>query len=75
MPLRYVPAVHKFKELVAEGYLGQLARVQIVLRFPEWPRRWQQVLDYHFSFVFMFPIQLNNCSDIFTTEQMARRFF
>jgi predicted dehydrogenase len=33
--------MHQFRTLLAEGYIGQLARVHLQLHFPSWPRQWQ----------------------------------
>lgn len=41
-PLNYGKAATKFAELVSEGYLGKLRRLQLTMHFPEWPRAWQK---------------------------------
>ncbi|MEN2767927.1 Gfo/Idh/MocA family protein [Ornithinibacillus xuwenensis] len=41
-PLNYESAATKFAELINEGYIGKLRRVQLSMHFPEWPRRWQR---------------------------------
>lgn len=41
-PLNYSDPVRKMEELILEGYLGELRRVEIQMYFPMWPRPWQQ---------------------------------
>ncbi|MHC8514968.1 Gfo/Idh/MocA family protein [Sporosarcina sp. ITBMC105] len=41
-PLNYGQAATKFAELLSEGYIGKLRRVQLTMNFPQWPRAWQQ---------------------------------
>ncbi|QPC47845.1 Gfo/Idh/MocA family protein [Mangrovibacillus cuniculi] len=41
-PLHYSPGSSKFRQLLKENYIGSLRRVELFLRFPEWPRPWQQ---------------------------------
>jgi predicted dehydrogenase len=41
-PLNYSASLHKFSQLVNEGYLGELKRISLVMHFPQWPRAWQQ---------------------------------
>ncbi|MGM8214822.1 Gfo/Idh/MocA family protein [Bacillaceae bacterium W0354] len=41
-PLNYGQAAVKFSELVKEDYIGKLRRLQLTMRFPEWPRFWQK---------------------------------
>jgi OHCU decarboxylase len=40
-PLHYVRALHDFRRLLDEGFLGALRRVELKLWFPHWPRAWQ----------------------------------
>lgn len=42
MPLRYTPAIHKLKAMINSQQLGTLSGGNILLRFPQWPRAWQQ---------------------------------
>lgn len=44
MPFRYGNTVKRFKEMLAQGFVGQPRRVDLTFRFPQWPRPWQQVL-------------------------------
>jgi predicted dehydrogenase len=41
-PLNYEQAATKFAELIKQDYVGKLRRLQITMRFPEWPRLWQK---------------------------------
>lgn len=41
-PLNYGQAATKFAELLGEGYIGKLRRLQLTMNFPEWPRAWQK---------------------------------
>lgn len=41
--LQYARAIPKIRELVQQNYLGKLRRIEIMLRFPEWPRPSQKV--------------------------------
>ncbi|MFV2015846.1 MAG: Gfo/Idh/MocA family protein, partial [Candidatus Heimdallarchaeota archaeon] len=41
LPFRWTPAVMKFKEKLAEGYVGNIKRIALRFRFPMWPRSWQ----------------------------------
>lgn len=41
-PLNYGKAASKFGELVSDGYLGEIRRIQLTMQFPEWPRNWQK---------------------------------
>ncbi|MCE7735947.1 MAG: Gfo/Idh/MocA family oxidoreductase [Candidatus Heimdallarchaeota archaeon] len=41
LPFRWTPAVIKFKEKLAEGYVGEIRRIILRFRFPMWPRSWQ----------------------------------
>lgn len=41
LPLHYSPGPGFFGAKLAEGYIGELRRVEIDLVFPQWPRAWQ----------------------------------
>jgi predicted dehydrogenase len=41
--LHYMGAIPRIYQLIQEGYIGKLRRIEIMLRFPSWPRPWQQV--------------------------------
>lgn len=41
LPFRWTPAVIKFKEKLAEGFVGDIRRIVLRFRFPMWPRSWQ----------------------------------
>lgn len=41
-PIIYGPAYKKIKELLDDGYIGKLRRIEFQAYFPEWPRSWQQ---------------------------------
>jgi predicted dehydrogenase len=41
-PLNYQGAVPKFEQLLQEGYMGNLERLELKMHFPQWPRAWQQ---------------------------------
>jgi predicted dehydrogenase len=41
-PLNYSSSLTKFAQLIEEGYIGELRRINLVLHFPHWPRLWQQ---------------------------------
>ena len=41
LPFRYTPAVPKMKEMLAAGEYGTLKRLELIFRFPQWPRQWQ----------------------------------
>jgi predicted dehydrogenase len=41
--LQYARAIPKIHELMKQNYLGKLRRIEIMLRFPQWPRPSQQV--------------------------------
>lgn len=41
LPFRWTPAVLKFKEKLAEGFVGEIRRIILRFRFPMWPRSWQ----------------------------------
>lgn len=41
-PLNYESGCNTFASLIESGYIGKLRRVELRLRFPQWPRAWQQ---------------------------------
>lgn len=41
-PLNYGEAATRFAELIDEGFVGKLRRLQLTMNFPKWPRAWQQ---------------------------------
>jgi predicted dehydrogenase len=41
-PLNYSSGSKSFAKLISEGYIGKLRRLELVMRFPQWPRPWQQ---------------------------------
>lgn len=41
-PLNYSPGAGKFAQLINEGFIGNLRRLQLTMHFPEWPRAWQK---------------------------------
>ncbi|WP_342509052.1 Gfo/Idh/MocA family oxidoreductase [Sporosarcina sp. FSL K6-2383] len=41
-PLLYNPAVRHMMQLVDEGAIGKILRVELQTHFPHWPRAWQQ---------------------------------
>lgn len=41
LPLHFSPAYRAFHQAVHSGYTGDLLAVEIRLRFPLWPRKWQ----------------------------------
>lgn len=41
-PLNYGLAINKFEQLIKEGYIGTLRRINLDMHFPQWPRAWQQ---------------------------------
>ncbi|MGM0923654.1 MAG: Gfo/Idh/MocA family protein [Bacillota bacterium] len=41
-PLNYSAGSKTFASLLKEGYVGELRRLELKMRFPEWPRPWQQ---------------------------------
>lgn len=41
-PLPYHHEFLKMKEVIAQGQLGEIKRVEFHMYFPEWPRAWQQ---------------------------------
>ncbi len=42
-PMQYVPAVYKCRDMINSGFIGEVRRVELVFRFPNWPRAWQPV--------------------------------
>lgn len=41
-PLNYSTGLNKMAELLANGYIGDLRRINLSMHFPQWPRAWQQ---------------------------------
>ncbi|MBY0123582.1 Gfo/Idh/MocA family protein [Bacillus sp. S/N-304-OC-R1] len=41
-PLNYLHNTRKFEELLLDGYIGQLRKVDLQMKFPTWPRHWQE---------------------------------
>lgn len=41
-PLNYSSGPNTFARLIDEQYIGKLRRLELNLRFPDWPRLWQQ---------------------------------
>ncbi|WP_409303400.1 Gfo/Idh/MocA family protein [Peribacillus sp. SCS-155] len=41
-PLNYSAGSNTFARLIKEHYVGTLRRLELVMRFPQWPRAWQQ---------------------------------
>ena len=41
-PLNYNAPSRTYEKLIKEGYIGKLRRLELTLRFPKWPRPWQQ---------------------------------
>ena len=41
-PLNYLNNTRKFDELLLEGFIGRLRKVELTMQFPTWPRHWQQ---------------------------------
>ncbi|WP_456275977.1 Gfo/Idh/MocA family protein [Bacillus sp. AK128] len=41
-PINYVNNTRKFGELIDSGYVGNLRRIELIMKFPTWPRKWQQ---------------------------------
>lgn len=42
-PTFYRPNFKRFQELLAEGYLGEVRRIELVTHFQQWPRPWQNI--------------------------------
>lgn len=43
LPFRYTPGFRRMIEIYQSGELGIIRRVDLVFRFPKWPRIWQDV--------------------------------
>jgi predicted dehydrogenase len=43
LPFRYTPGFRELCDRVANGGVGEVRRVELRFRFPEWPREWQDV--------------------------------
>ncbi|WP_424015549.1 Gfo/Idh/MocA family protein [Halorubrum xinjiangense] len=43
LPFRYTPGFVRLREAVAAGEIGEVRRVELWFRFPQWPREWQDV--------------------------------
>ena len=41
-PLHYQAESRMFAQLIHDHYIGKLRRVELTMRFPQWPRPWQQ---------------------------------
>ncbi|WP_419882514.1 Gfo/Idh/MocA family protein [Peribacillus sp. B-H-3] len=41
-PLNYSAGARTFANLIRSEYIGKLRRVELHMRFPQWPRAWQQ---------------------------------
>lgn len=41
-PMMYSPVVHRLKQAIREGELGEIVRIELHTYFPVWPRPWQQ---------------------------------
>lgn len=41
-PLNYVNAVKKLSETIENGELGKIRRIDLYMKFPVWPRAWQE---------------------------------
>lgn len=41
-PLHYQAESRLFSQLIQTNYIGELRRVELTMRFPHWPRQWQQ---------------------------------
>lgn len=48
-PFRYSPGFKELKRLLASKALGEILRVNLTFRFPQWPRTWQNVDWLRFS--------------------------
>jgi predicted dehydrogenase len=42
MGIHYAPGIEVLREQIAEGYVGQIRQIHLDIRFPRWPRDWQQ---------------------------------
>ncbi len=43
LPFRFTTGVKRMKELLSEGFVGDIRRLELRFRFPQWPRSWQNV--------------------------------
>lgn len=43
LPFRWTPAVIEFKKRLGSGFVGEIKKIVLKFRFPQWPRSWQQV--------------------------------
>ena len=43
LPFRWTPAVIAMNEKLKASYVGEIKRILLKFRFPQWPREWQQV--------------------------------
>lgn len=41
-PLNYSSGSNTFAALINDGYIGKVRRLELKMRFPQWPRAWQQ---------------------------------
>ncbi len=41
-PLSYINNIKELTTRLEEGYLGKLRRIELEMRFPQWPRKWQK---------------------------------
>ncbi|MBM7661909.1 putative dehydrogenase [Bacillus mesophilus] len=41
-PINYLSNTRKFGELLESGYIGHLRRIELNMKFPKWPRPWQE---------------------------------
>ncbi|MFT4412903.1 Gfo/Idh/MocA family protein [Fredinandcohnia humi] len=41
-PLNYSASANMFEKLFKSGYIGKLRRIELNMKFPQWPRAWQQ---------------------------------
>jgi len=41
-PLNYSTPANSFNQLIKEGYIGKLRKLELSMNFPNWPRLWQQ---------------------------------
>lgn len=38
----YSPQINKFHQLIEDGYIGELRRINLTMHYPSWPPEWQQ---------------------------------
>lgn len=43
LPFRYTPGFRELRDRVLAGELGEIRRIDLHFRFPQWPREWQDV--------------------------------